>query len=230
MTSSPITVVLVEDQELIRTGLRTLLEMSEDLTVVAEAVDGLAGLAEVRAHRPDLVLMDIRMPKLDGIQATQRIVADPLLRQTKVIVLTTFDDDEVVFSAIGAGAAGFLLKDIGPEQLRAALRTVHGGESVLHPAVTARVMAAASAHRTADSTLLADLTPRERDVLAAIGRCLSNSQMAKELHISPTTSRTYVSRLLAKLNARDRTQLVAIAYETGLVQIGHADRPRQLKR
>jgi DNA-binding NarL/FixJ family response regulator len=175
----------------------------------------------VRAERPDVVLMDIRMPGVDGIEATRRIVTDERLRDTKVVVLTTFDTDEHIFDAIRAGAAGFLLKNTPPDDLRTAVRTVAAGEALLSPSVTRRVMAAvATGHRPPDEHRLAPLTARERELLAEIGAGRSNGEIAERLFLSPATARTYVSRLLTKLNARDRAQLVHIAYETGLVRPG----------
>ena len=216
-----IRVVLVDDQPLVREGLRALLDRAEDITVVGEAADAAAGVALVRRERPDVVLMDIRMPGGDGIEATRRIVADPGLRHVHVVVLTTFDTDEHLFDAVRAGAAGFLLKDTSPDDLRDAVRVVAGGDALLSPAVTRRVMHAAAsrpAPRSADR--LAALTPREREVLAEVGTGRSNAEIAERLVISAATARTHVGRLLAKLGARDRAQLVVIAYETGLVSTG----------
>lgn len=220
--TSPIRVVLVDDQQLVRAGLRPLAERDGDIEVVGEASDGRAGLARVRELRPDLVLMDLRMPMMDGLEATRAIVADPLLDGIRVLVLTTFDEDEHVHEAIRAGAAGYLLKDIAPDDLRSAIRAVAAGGSLLSPAITAAVMRAAAEGATArtDPSALAGLTEREIDVLTGIGRGLTNAEIASELFLSPATSRTYVSRLLAKLGARDRAALVVLAYETGLVRPG----------
>ena len=216
-----ITVVLVDDQELLRAGLRTLVERDGDIGVVADAASGRQGVARVRELHPDVVLMDVRMPDLDGIAATRQIVSDPALAGTAVLMLTTFDEDEHVFAAIRAGAAGFLLKDVAPDELRQAVRTVAAGEALLDPGVTRRVMqAAATAPPAPDGAALAGLTERERDVLREIGRGLSNQEIAQTLYLSPATARTYVSRLLSKLHARDRSQLVVLAYETGLVRPG----------
>ncbi|MGW4116438.1 response regulator transcription factor [Actinosynnema sp. NPDC004786] len=218
-----IRVVLVDDQPLVREGLRALLDRAEDITVVGAAADASAGVALVRRERPDVVLMDIRMPGGDGIEATRRIVAEPGLRHVHVVVLTTFDTDEHLLDAVRAGAAGFLLKDTSPDDLRAAVRVVAGGDALLSPAVTRRVMRAAAAGpapRAADR--LAALTPREREVLAEVGTGRSNAEIAERLVISTATARTHVGRLLAKLGARDRAQLVVLAYETGLVSAGRS--------
>ena len=217
-----IRIVLVDDQELVRTGLRALAERDGDITVVGEAGTGRAGLSRVRELRPDVVLMDVRIPELDGLQATRQIVADPKLDGVRVLVLTTFDEDEHVFEAIRAGAAGYLLKDVSPTDLRQAIRTVAAGGSLLSPSVTRTVMRSLAdrLRTTVDDTPLRELTEREREVLALVGRGLSNEEIARELFLSPATARTYVSRLLAKLGARDRARLVVLAYETGLVVPG----------
>ncbi|MDO3682803.1 response regulator transcription factor [Micromonospora sp. C28ISP2-4] len=217
---SPIRVVLVDDQHLVRTGLRALLDRAPDIEVVGEAGDGRSGLSVVREQRPDIVLMDVRMPGGDGLEATRRILTDPTLDGVQVVMLTTFDDDEYLFEAIRAGAAGFLLKDTPPDALRDAVRTVAGGDALLSPAVTRRVLAAAARSPVADPARLAGLTARERDVLAQVGAGRSNTEIGQALFLSPDTARTYVSRLLQKLNARDRAQLVVIAYESGLVRPG----------
>ena len=219
-----IRIVLVDDQEMVRTGLRALAERDGDIEVVGEAADGRAGLARVRELRPDLVLMDLRMPRLDGIAATAQITADPALDGVRVVVLTTFDEDEDVLAALRAGAAGYLLKDIGPSALREAIRVVAGGEALLSPAVTTTVLARLGEHLAArvEPGLLDGLTPREREVLALVGRGMSNDEIGAALFLSPATARTYVSRLLAKLRARDRSRLVVLAYESGLVRPGDA--------
>jgi DNA-binding NarL/FixJ family response regulator len=217
---SPVRVAVVDDQQLVRAGLRALLERAPDIEVVAEAGDGAAAVRAVRSTRPDVVLMDVRMPGTDGIEATRRILADPALTGVHVVMLTTFDDDEYLFDAIRAGAAGFLLKNTAPEALRDAVRTVAGGEALLSPAVTRRVLAAAARTPVADPHRLAGLTGREREVLGQVGTGRSNAEIGAALHLSPETARTYVSRLLTKLGARDRAQLVVIAYETGLVRPG----------
>lgn len=217
-----IRVVLVDDQELVRTGLRTLAQRDGDIQVVGEAGDGQAGLRRVRELRPDVVLMDIRMPQLDGIAATEQLVAAPDLADVRVIVLTTFDEDADILAAIRAGAAGYLLKDVAPDDLRAAIHTVAGGESLLSPSVTTTVLSQLGS-RLASRTrpeLLEGLTERERQVLERVGRGESNDEIGASLFISPATARTYVSRLLAKLQARDRSRLVVLAYESGLVAPG----------
>lgn len=217
-----IRVVIVDDQELVRAGLRPLAERDGDITVVAEATDGRSGLSHVRELRPDVVLMDIRMPVMDGIEATRAIVADGALNGVRVLMLTTFDEDENVFAAIRAGAAGYLLKDVSPDDLRAAIRTVAAGDALLSPSVTAAVMrAVAEGHSPdPDSHGLDELTEREVEVLSGIGRGLTNDEIAAELFLSPATARTYVSRLLTRLDARDRAALIVLAYETGLVRPG----------
>lgn len=217
-----IRIVLVDDQELVRTGLRALAERDGDIEVVGEASDGRSGLSRVRELRPDVVLMDLRMPQLDGIAATARITADPALDAVRVVVLTTFDEDEDVLAAIRAGAAGYLLKDVAPSALREAIRVVAGGDSLLSPAVTTTVLAQLGerlASRVSPG-LLDGVTPREREVLALVGRGMSNDEIGRALFLSPATARTYVSRLLAKLAARDRSRLVVLAYESGLVRPG----------
>lgn len=218
-----IRVAVVDDQYLIREGLRALLQRATDIEVAGLAGTGEEGVALVLRTRPDVVLMDIRMPGGDGLDATRRIVADPTLRHVQVIVLTTFDTDDNILEAMRAGAAGFLLKDIDPDELRAAVRTVAGGEALLAPAVTRRVMRAAAqaagpSMRAAE--LLERLTPREREVLLAVGTGRSNTEIGAALHMSPATARTHIGRLLDKLEARGRAELVAIAYETGLIVPG----------
>ncbi len=220
-SAGPIRVLLVDDQQLIRAGLRALLERSEDIVVVAEAADGEAGVAAAQELVPDVVMMDIRMPGVDGLEATRRIVTDERLRAVRVVILTTFDEDEYLFEAIRTGAAGFLLKDTGPDELRAAVHTVTAGEALLSPAVTGRVMQAAATSSRLTPERLDGLTARERDVLVQVAGGQSNSEIGAALYLSPATARTYVSRLLAKLDARDRTQLVVIAYECGLVRPGN---------
>lgn len=223
-----ISVVLVDDQQLVRTGLRTLAEHDGDIQVVAEADNGSSGVSAVRLHKPDVVLMDIRMPRMDGITATQEIVADHSLAGVHVVVLTTFDEDENVLAAIRAGSAGYLLKDIAPDDLRAAIRSVAAGEALLSPTITRKVMSTLAERPSAVTrpTMLDSLTDREREVLTRIGMGESNDEIGASLHISPATARTYVSRLLSKLAARDRSQLVILAYESGLVTPGSEAEPR----
>ncbi|APE35746.1 DNA-binding response regulator [Nocardia mangyaensis] len=216
-----IRVVVVDDQQLVREGLRALLDRADDIGVVGMAGSGRAGVDLVTRTRPDVVLMDIRMPDGDGLTATQRIVADLALRDVRVVVLTTFDTDDNVLAAMRAGASGFLLKDTDPQELRAAIRIVAGGDALLSPAVTRRVMrAAARGPDPQTAELLSPLTPREREVLAEVGHGRSNAEIAAALSMSPATARTHVGRLLTKLDARDRPQLVRLAYETGLITPG----------
>lgn len=215
-----IRVVLVDDQELVRAGLRSLLENDPGITVVAEADNGVRALDEVRRHSPDVVLMDIRMPGGDGIDATTRIAADEKLGHVRVLILTTFDDPGEIDQAIRAGAAGYLLKDTTSEFLRQAVRTVAAGGNMVSPAVTAHLMKRVAEMGRPSSQVhdprLDDLTEREREILARVGLGESNQEIGKALFISPATARTYVSRLLAKLQARDRTQLAVIAHRSGL--------------
>jgi DNA-binding NarL/FixJ family response regulator len=223
-------VVLVDDQALVRSGLRALLVNSDDLQVVGEASDGREAVAVVTRTRPDVVLMDARMPGLDGIEAAQRITADPRLSGVAIIMLTTFDEDDLIFAAIRAGASGYLLKDAEPADLREAIRVVAAGDALLSASVTRKVMEGivSGPAGMANSGRLNELTEREREVLVGVGRGLSNDEIAGELHISPATARTYVSRMLSKLGARDRAQLVVIAYESGLVTPGrHLETPRR---
>jgi DNA-binding NarL/FixJ family response regulator len=217
-----IRLVLVDDQELVRTGLRALAERDGDIEVVGEGVDGRSGLGVVRQHRPDVVLMDIRMPAMDGIAATEAIVGDPALADVRVVVLTTFDEDENVMNAIRAGAAGYLLKDVSPTDLREGIRRVAAGDALLSPAITGTVMRALAGQlrRSIRPALVEGLTEREREVLQRVALGESNAEIGVALHISPATARTYVSRLLTKLDARDRAQLVVTAYESGLVAPG----------
>jgi DNA-binding NarL/FixJ family response regulator len=215
-----IKVLLADDQVLVRSGFRLLLDAEEDLTVVGEAATGAAAVERARATRPDVVLMDIRMPELDGIAATGQIAKTRGLEQTRVLILTTYDTDEYVFEALQAGASGFLLKDAGPAELLHAIRVVAAGEALLAPRITRRLIAQFTAQRVATRTAadrLAVLTQREREVLALVGEGLSNDEIGATLFLSPATARTHVSRAMTKLSARDRAQLVVIAYQTGLV-------------
>jgi DNA-binding NarL/FixJ family response regulator len=216
-----IRVVLADDQALLRAGLRVLLDAEDDLEVVGEAEDGVEAIAAVRRLHPDVVVMDIRMPDLDGLAATREIVADPELAGVHIVVLTTFDLDEYVFEAIRAGATGFLLKDAEPTELLRAIRLAAAGEALMAPTVTRRLIAEFAARpelRTIDTTALRELTDREREVVALVAGGLSNEEIAAELYISPATARTHVSRAMIKLNARDRAQLVVFAYESGLIR------------
>jgi DNA-binding NarL/FixJ family response regulator len=214
-----IRLLIVDDQELVRAGLRALVENTDDITVVGEANHGREALAQGRALRPDLFLMDLKMPIMDGIAATAAIRADPTLRETPVLILTTFDDQDDVLDAVRAGATGYLLKDIDADALRSAVRTAAAGESPVTPSVARQMMAQLAripSRRTRDQEL-AGLTDREREILAHVGRGLSNEEIGRALFLSPDTARTYVSRLLTKLAARDRAQLVVLAHRAGLV-------------
>jgi len=220
-----ITVALADDQALVRAGFRVLLDGEQDVEVVAEATDGEEAVEQARRYRPDIVLMDVRMPRTDGLAATGRITADPTLSRTRVIVLTTFELDDYVFGALKAGAAGFLLKDIEPADLVDAVRVVAAGEALLTPRLTRRLIEAfvaqsGAAGRPAEEGALDDLTPREREVLTLVGQGLSNAEIAERLVLSPLTAKTHVARLFTKLGARDRAGLVVLAYETGLVVPG----------
>ena len=219
-----ITVLVADDQTLVRAGFRVLVDSAPDCRVVAEAANGLEAVALAAEHRPDVVLMDVRMPELDGIAATRAIVGDARLADTRVIVLTTFDLDEYVFDALRAGASGFLLKDTDPDDLLAAVRVVAGGEALLSPRITGRVIAEFVSRpgrpRAERARELDHLTEREREVLVQVGRGFSNAEIAEELYVSAATAKTHVSRIMMKLGARDRVQLVVLAYESGLVTPG----------
>ncbi|MFD6418682.1 response regulator [Streptomyces sp. NPDC060194] len=218
-----IKVLLADDQALVRAGFGSLLARAEDIEVVGEAGTGEEAVRTARAVRPDVVLMDIRMPGTDGLTATRRIVEDPELTDCRVIVLTTFETDEYVFAALSAGASGFLTKETEPADLRRAVRSVAAGDALLSPRATRRVIEQ-FAHRPAVPTdaagRLAVLTAREREVTRLIATGLSNDQIAAQLFISPLTAKTHVTRAIAKLAVRDRAQLVILAYETGLVRAG----------
>ncbi|MDT0444021.1 response regulator transcription factor [Streptomyces johnsoniae] len=212
-------VVVVDDQDLVRVGLRVLLGNDPRIRVVGEAADGAAALPLVRRTRPDVVLMDIRMPGMDGLAATAALRADPGLAGTRVVILTTFDDDTDILEAIGLGAAGYLLKDTPSDELRRAVHTAAAGGNLLSPPIARRVMEhlARAPRPPAPDPRLAALTERERAVLTRIGHGDANDEIAAALHISPATARTYVSRILAKLHARDRTALAVLAHRSGLV-------------
>ena len=215
-----ISVALADDQALVRMGLRVLIESEDDLILAGEAENGRQAVTLIRRTRPDVVLMDIRMPELDGIAALRQITADPDCAGVRVIMLTTFELDEYVFDALQAGAAGFLIKDSEPVDMLRAIRLVAAGESLLSPSVTRRVIESFTSRSALrrPHPRLAELTEREREVLGLIGEGLSNEEIADRLVVSPATARTHVSRAMGKLGARDRAQLVVIAYQSGLVR------------
>jgi DNA-binding NarL/FixJ family response regulator len=221
----PVRVLLVDDQALVRAGFRMILDAEADIEIVGEAGDGLEAVEAVRRERPDVVLMDIRMPELDGLEATRRILANGTSENTpRVLMLTTFDLDEYVYEALRAGASGFLLKDTPPEQLVAGIHIVANGEALLSPQITKRVIEE-FVRRPGPSTPpkgIAELTARELEVLKLIAKGLSNAEIAKELYVSETTVKTHVARVLMKLDLRDRVQAVVLAYESGLIQPGGA--------
>ena len=217
-----IRVAVADDQALARLGLRVLLETEDDIEVVGEAADGRAALQLVKRTRPDVVLMDVRMPVMDGIEALRSIAADPGLAGTRVVVITTFELDEYVFEALRAGASGFLIKDAEPAELLRAVRVVAGGDALLSPSVTRRLISQFTARPSPGPMPrpnLAELTGREREVVALVGAGFSNIEIAQQLVISPATARTHVSRAMGKLEARDRAQLVVFAYQAGLVAV-----------
>jgi DNA-binding NarL/FixJ family response regulator len=217
-----IKVLLADDQALVRAGFRALLDAQPDITVVGEAADGAAAARAAAETRPDVVLMDIRMPGTDGLEATRRIVSDPALAGVRVLILTTFDEDEYVFEAVRTGASGFLVKDTEPVELLRAVRVVAEGEALLSPRVTRRLIGEfARRARPGRSVRELDLlTAREREIVALVAEGLSNDEIAARLVVSPATAKTHVSRAMVKLAARDRAQLVVLAYETGLVRPG----------
>jgi DNA-binding NarL/FixJ family response regulator len=218
-----ISVLIADDQGLVRAGFRKLLEAEEGLRVVAEAADGLEAVALARQLQPDIVLMDIRMPRLDGLEATRRLLDGPT--RTRVVMLTTFDLDEYVFDALTAGASGFLLKDAPPEQLIAAIQVVAGGDALLAPSITRRLIeefVRRPPPRSGPPNRLGGLTARELEVLRLLARGLSNAEIAAELVLGEATVKTHVGNLLTKLGLRDRVQAVVLAYESGLVQPGGA--------
>ena len=216
-----IKVVIADDQELVRAGFRVLVDSAEDIEVVGMAATGDEALEVARRESPDVVLMDVRMPGMDGIEATRRLLASPDVTTTRVLILTTFDLDEYVHEAIRAGASGFLLKDTPPAQLLEAIRVVTSGEALLAPTVTRRLIeefVRRTPTEAAHITQLDVLTDREREVMALVGQGLSNTEIAADLFLSPATAKTHVSRIMTKLHARDRAQLVVLAYETGLIK------------
>jgi DNA-binding NarL/FixJ family response regulator len=218
-----IRVLLADDQALVRAGFRLLLESAGDIEVVGEAATGLEAVHLAIEHKPDVVLMDIRMPQLDGLEATRRIASDPELTGARVLILTTFEADEYVFEALRGGASGFVVKDIEPASLLQAVRVVAAGDALLSPGVTRRLIAefASRPERSgARPEQLEVLTEREREVLALIATGRNNEEIAETLVVSPATAKTHVSRIMSKLDARDRAQLVVIGYETGLVTPG----------
>ncbi|WP_433564250.1 response regulator [Nocardia sp. CA-151230] len=217
----PIRVVIADDQALVRAGFVALLGAQEDIEVVGEADTGAQALDLAREFVPDVVLMDIRMPVLDGLAATRAIASDPVLAAVKVVVLTTFELDEYVFEAMRSGATGFLVKHTEPADLVKAVRVVAGGDALLSPSVTRRLVAEFAAHaKPAPAAEFSELTDREREVMTLVAEGLTNAEIADRLYMSPATARTHVSRILVKLGARDRTQLVVMAYESGLVRPG----------
>jgi DNA-binding NarL/FixJ family response regulator len=222
-----IRVALVDDQALVRAGFRALLDAEADIEVVGEAADGTEALRLVEAERPDVVLMDIRMPEMDGLEATRLIAEDPSLADVHVVILTTFELDDYVFEALRAGAAGFLVKDTEPADLVAGVRVVARGDALLSPGVTRTLIAefAARSTRPPTSTLLDDLTAREREVTELVAKGLSNEEIAAHFVLSPATVKTHVNRAMMKLGARDRAQLVVFAFESGLARPGWAGRP-----
>ena len=219
-----IRVVLADDQALLRAGIRALLDAEDDIDVVGEAADGAEAVAVVRETQPDVVLMDIRMPGTDGLEATRQIAADERLAATRVVMLTTFDLDEYVFEAVRIGASGFLVKDTEPAELLRGIRAVAAGDALLSPGVTRRLIgefairSRPGAARAASR--LGELTDREREVVALVGEGLTNDEIAQRLFLSPATAKTHVSRSMVKLQVRDRAQLVVLAYESGLVRPG----------
>lgn len=221
-----IRVLVVDDQELVRAGFVMIIDHQEDLDVVGEAADGLEAVASARELQPDVVLMDLRMPHMDGVDATRQITGLESIRPIRVLVLTTFDDDETVYESLRAGASGFLLKDVPPGDLVQAVRIVAAGESLLSPSVTRGIIERFVARRPVDSDLqrrAEALTEREQEVLRNVGKGLTNVEIAERLFVSEATIKSHVSHILTKLGARDRAQAVAIAYEAGLISIGSLD-------
>jgi len=217
-----IRVLLADDQALVRGGFKALLDARDDIEVVGEAVNGTEAVALTKTLRPDVVLMDIRMPDLDGLEATRQIAADPSLAAVRIVILTTFEFDEYLFESLRNGASGFLVKDTEPADLVTAVRVVAGGDSLISPSMTRRLVAefASRAKQPRPPRELDVLTEREREVMSLVAGGLTNDEIAERLYMSPATARTHVSRAMTKLGARDRTQLVVLAYETGLVRPG----------
>jgi len=217
-----IRVLLADDQALVRAGFRALLDAQEDIEVVGEAVDGEEAVRLSQDHAPDVVLMDIRMPGMDGLKATRIIVADPALIDVRIVILTTFDLDEYVFEALRVGASGFLVKNTEPAELVHAVRAVAAGDALLSPGVTKRLVVefAARSRQPRPTAELDALTDREREVMALVAEGLSNAEIAERLVVSPATAKTHVSRAMVKLGARDRAQMVVLAYESGLARPG----------
>jgi len=224
-------VVIADDQMLVRSGFRLILS-SAGIHVVAEAADGREAVAAALKHRPDVMLMDIRMPEMDGLEATRRILASRSGEDMRIIILTTFDLDQYVYAALSCGASGFLLKDVSPEHLIAAVRLVRSGDALLAPSITRRLVERFAGHQSPAEVRadLSALTPRELEVLGLIARGLSNAELAAELTLSEATVKTHVARILAKLQLRDRVQAVVLAYETGLVSAGQNHGPGGISR
>ena len=221
--SDAIRVAIADDQDLVRKGFRLILSSFPDIKVVGEAVDGSDAVALAKRMRPDVLLMDIRMPRKNGIEATRLLSDDPETRRTSVLILTTFDLDEYVYDALAAGASGFLLKDVEPEELARAVRVVAQGDALIDPSITRRLVETYAQSRRKsrfDGSIIDGLTEREREILSMVGRGMSNEEIASDLVISPATVRTHVGRIMGKLDAHDRAQLVVAAYESGLVRPG----------
>jgi DNA-binding NarL/FixJ family response regulator len=228
-----IRVLLVDDQPLLRAGLRMLFEAEADIAVVGEAGDGEQAIAVARETRPDVVLMDIRMPRLDGVEATRRIAADDALDGARVLILTTFDADEYVFEALRVGASGYLLKDSEPADVLRAVRVLFAGDALLSPSITRRLIeeyVAWPQRRSSGPAEIDELTPRESEVMTLVAYGLTNAEIAERLVVSPATAKTHVSRTMLKLGAHDRAQLVVLAYQTGLVIPGAAIASREPQR
>lgn len=226
MSENEIRVVIADDQDIVRSGFNLVLMSYEDIDVIGQARDGKEAVAKARELKPDVVLMDIRMPHMNGIEATRAIREDPELEDVHVLILTTFDQDEYVYDALAAGASGFLLKDADPDEIVAAVHVVAQGEALIEPSITRRLIETFVASRPHTSygvpsgTILRSLTDREREILALVARGLTNDEIGSELVISPATVKTHIARIMSKLNAHDRAQLVVMAYESGLVKPG----------